>query len=446
MLLRTFAHWLLWLIAGGLFLFGLLFGTALGLFGIEPQNALRDLAEPAVHVAFSNSELLIGAGKALGALITILTGLFGLHKAWHYAERQLPKRLEQYIDHVQNLEIVGERNSLFNDLKIEGLAFEAARVSSRRQEVEAKLSVLTPALDSWRKQQATIDFIEGQHKVLRADRAAQEGRESEANAFRCEAVRHFEKAAEADADDLRAWECAAEQAEKSLAYVDAINAWEKLALGQARLGATMQQARATFRLGRVLLVKSRDVSVSRTESNQARGSSRDCLDDARRLLTGYAGPEPAKSELLANCCEVLGDVRMDLETYKAAQNRLSEALQLYAKIENAAGVGRVMTLFERLKQEDPNADCPPPRNYMTAANKTVEGLGEIYEKLAHALINSTDDPLARPKAIKALYAAMAYYSGETPIPEVAIARVRTHITELSKAPQPNAAFAKHEGG
>lgn len=430
MLLRSFAHWLLWLVAGGLLFFGLIFGTALGIFGIESQTALQDLAEPAVNIAFSNSELLISSGKALGALITIVTGLFGLHKAWHYAEKQLPRRLEQYIEHVRNLEVVGDRNNLLDELEAKGLAFDAVQVSSRRQEVETKLGVLAPALGSWRKQQATIDFIEGHHKILRADKAASDGHEVEAHTLRDEAVHHFERAADADPNDLRAWERAAEQAEKTLAYDSAINAWENLATGHAKLGAIMKQAQATLRQGRVLLAKSRDVSVPTMTRNEARGSSRDCLEDARRILSAYAGPEPAKSEVLANCCELLGDVRIDLATYKAAQARLTDALQLYARAENGAGIGRVMTLFERLKQDYPDADCPSAPNAAASICSTPENLGEIYEKLGVALALSAE-PLARPKAVKALYAAVSHYGEQTPLPEAAIMRVRALIKKLS---------------
>ena len=246
MVFKSFANWLLWLVAGGLVVGGLIAGAVFGFFGTEIQDSITALFEPLAEAAVSNSEKLVMFGKALGAFTTVCTGLFGLHKALFFAERQLPNRLGEYIKKKLDQKIVGERDVLLAGVNSANLN-RPANSDQLYKEVGTTLAVLEPALASWRKQNATLDYLEGHRKSLLADQRMSTGQDGEAHKLRAEAVDHFEKAGQADRDDLRAWEYAAEQAEKILDHDRTINAWERLAIAHEERGNRLNQASALER-------------------------------------------------------------------------------------------------------------------------------------------------------------------------------------------------------
>ncbi len=424
MVLKSFAHWLLWLVAGGLLLVGLIGAAAIGLFGTEVHDAISALFEPVVEATLSNSDRLVLVAKFGGALVTIVTGLFGLHKAWYYAERQLPKRLEEYIQNTRNQEIVGARNTFLNELELSGEAFNLTNLTRHREMVEVKLSVLNPALKSWQKQQATIDLVEGQHRSLKAKKLYVQGEEHLAHGLSKEAIKHFLKAAEADPEDLRAWKFAAEQAEQIRDYDQANEAWERIATAHERRDEPLARSRALIQQARALYSKSEVEGIAAGIRNGLKSEVKNILDSVFNLVTESTGPEIEKTGMVAETCELLGCVRTELETYHLAATRLNQAFEAFSKLQDSAGMDRVIELSEELREVAPHVE-------LIAARSPEMLVAYTYERLGMAFVRNLGAPQARPKAIRALRNALGHYEEVQPRPMADIERVESVLRTLN---------------
>ena len=102
MLFKSFAHWVL--ISLGLFVL-LVSGTALTLIAVKMQwlgeGAILWVAwaqDGLAHLYRFNAGEIDGATKLIGAGATVLGAVWTIHKGWHYAQRNLPKRIEDFND------------------------------------------------------------------------------------------------------------------------------------------------------------------------------------------------------------------------------------------------------------------------------------------------------------------------------------------------------------
>lgn len=93
MLFRSFAHRLL-LFFGVIFLATLvLVATALGLLGETASALLREYSDPLRRFYWEQKGLIDPALKWAGFLVSLYGAVWTVHKSWHYAERNLPRRL-----------------------------------------------------------------------------------------------------------------------------------------------------------------------------------------------------------------------------------------------------------------------------------------------------------------------------------------------------------------
>lgn len=96
MLLRSFAHWLLVAFSLIFLATAVIVAAELGFLG-ESMHSLIDALWHAFHELYEpQRSILDPAIKWIGFAGTALGAVWTVHKGWHYAEQNLPKRLKEY--------------------------------------------------------------------------------------------------------------------------------------------------------------------------------------------------------------------------------------------------------------------------------------------------------------------------------------------------------------
>ena len=108
-MLGRFAHVLLFAVGIVFLIASAVISSWYGIFGTEIAGRLHSLYE-------MNSGELKNFAQLLGAIGTLATALFTIFKAWHYADLNLPDRLEAYLSKC-NEKLVSNRDGQMEDLK-----------------------------------------------------------------------------------------------------------------------------------------------------------------------------------------------------------------------------------------------------------------------------------------------------------------------------------------
>jgi tetratricopeptide (TPR) repeat protein len=422
MLFRSFAHLLLLAFVALAMLVLVLLGMWLGWWGATAQTTLQAVLEPIVDFYSANKSAVDVCARVLGASGTALTGIFGFHKAWYYAEANLPKRLDEYIKSKRNEIIVGDRKMILADFE-QDQGSVIKRLDDQQPRIDETLSLLNEAKASWQKQKATSLYCYGRQKARQAaEPPSSPAERNQSASLRAKAIEDFEQAAELDPDDLRGWEYAALQAEAIHDRRKAIELWNALAKAHDKRGDEHQQSQSLHYVARNYWERGTDPGIPVGERNWCLGQSRDLLEDTRVRLRKRQIFEWTK--LRADCCELLGRVRIKLETFTAARNALNEAIEAYRSINDEQAASRVEGLIDEAQQQRPQG---------TDAAQTVDHpdqiLARAYERLGEAFIGNEEDVTARSKARKNLHLALGYYEQIVPRPGPDIQRVEQLLSD-----------------
>lgn len=416
MVLRSFGQWLFLSFVVVMFLTAGTIGLAVAWWG---PNGIKAWGNAFIGYYGENEPIFDLGFRVVGIAITVITGLFGLHKALYFAERQLPARLQEYIKTKKNEQIVQDRDQVL--AKLATLPQEVmSSLDGRKPELDRVRGLLNTAKESWDYEQATLHYANGQLRVLQANKHS-EGAFAyrDAAKLREEAIEHYKQAAQLDPKDLRALEFAAQESEKLNDYQQAVEFWERLAQAQHQRGADYLQAQALYNAAKGLWERSKDPGLTQGLRNELHRKARDRAEQAIELLQSRSAPE--WTELLANCFELVGTVRISLKTLRAAETALREACTLYQKLERPDVVRR---LQERIAQTVREESATPDD-----ADETDYAIGRAYELLGTTHLRRDDVISSRSKAERNLRLALAIYEQIDPRPEEAIARVEEKLRD-----------------
>ncbi len=409
MLLRSFAHWLFLSLIGLTFLALIVLGLSLLWWG---TSGLKQSIDSSYAFYSSNGPAFDFMFRGVGLAVTVLTSLFGIHKALYFAERNLPKRLHDYIEDAKNKLVVIDRNQLLAHV-VANPDDVVKNLEARKPELDRIRSVLNKAKESWDYEQATLHYAYGQLSARQADNQPDNSlARRTATKFREEAIEHFRHAAQLDPSDPRALEFAAKQAEALKHHEQAVELWLALAQLQHVRGDEFLQAQALYFCARNYWERSKDPGFGRTQQYEFLREAREKADEASDLLKSRSDPEWC--DQLAKCFELLGVVRTSLRTPRKAEAALKEAVQLYGRLGRPEDAGRVQSLIAKVEPSDGEDEEPDGTNY---------SVGRAYELLGVAHIGRDDIIGSRSKAERHLRLALAEYEKTDPTPEEAISRV-----------------------
>jgi hypothetical protein len=372
----SFAHVLLAAAGAFLIVSVIAFGGWEGWLGSGIQATFKHAVTSGWEVYRVRKDELEIAGKAAGALFTAVTGIFYLAKAYHYAERNLPNRLEDFIERCGE-KILGERDQLIGALTAQPNAAKPPkllagikktyRLDAYLRKVEAdksttslipepmlrqldeRLSVLEKHLSINKQQKATALIVRGLERVRAMESAAQLPEASnwigqrDLAPLRREAVDYFELAAKLDATDPRPSEYAALQCvalhdyERALRFVQTWQAVNKTTENGLDI------ARATRCEAAILCSKAvTDPTLTQTQKREKRHQAKNMLDSSISELINLSSAEQllAKPELAATY-EALGLVRLEIVNGPKGRATLGTALRLYEELGDKAASARI---------------------------------------------------------------------------------------------------------
>ena len=431
---KSFSYWLILVSFGISVGVLLLFGMWVGWWGAPAQAWLQSTTEPWIIFYQANeaaSDLFV---RSLGLAGTVLTGVYGLYKAYYYAERNLPKRLDDFIKTVQNEVLVEDRDYLLeeyasasqgsvlqNETWAEGwriarqqkaLRNFTARLSELNPEIDETLNLLSTATESWEKQKATVHYFQGLDAMRVAELAAKCRTSSRTDVEdpRKQALSNFEAASRLDPKDARALEYAAGQAQALHEHETAISHWSTLAQTFAERGDALKQAEALNNQARCFVARSNDPSLLKAGRTNFLTEARNLLVTARRLC-GSLPESQSKTLFRAQVCERLGEVRLALDKVPTARAVLREARNAFAELKRQDDVDRIDAILAEPDQQHPDAN-----------------LATAFEALAEAYLRSGQ----KIAALGALEQSKKLFASLQPPNTEGAVRVERRIAELSQ--------------
>lgn len=411
MLLRSFTQKLSIVIFLLAFIVWIAFGTAQGWFGPGPRGQIEKAIELVIAHYSANEPVFELAFRALGLAATGVTGLFGIYKALYFAERNLPKRLEAYIKRIRNKSLIEDRDRVIARV-MQSPEFAIAQLEAKQPEVDRIAGLIAAAKSSWDYQRATLHYAYGRRHALIAEADnANVISQADAVQHRDHAMRHYAQAADLDPLDVRALILGAEQAEIARHHEGAIKFWRRASKHHEGRGETFQLARALYGIGKANYNRSLDASARKGEKIQFLNKSRDDLEEACKLLRSRSDPDWYAA--LAECAELLGNVRSRLDTIPTAIVAFAEAERCFTRLQRDVDVSRVQRSAEELRRDAPSLGDNP--------NLTI---AQAYERLGTAHLGRDDIAGARSIAERNLRLALVYYESIEPSPEGHLNRVR----------------------
>lgn len=357
MLFTSFAHRLL--LAFGLFVFATLavVATKLGILGGAAYEWLDTLWVPLQNLYQENRNVIDPSMKWAGLAGSAVAAAFTVHKGWHYAERNLPARLEEFNARWTD-NVIGSRSDLIPALsQIASIAPPVAvrpgliwrlfswlhdreqkalfRCSQKLDKHEAELRVLTSSRDRCRVEVATA-YLELGAKLARCAPDNGQG-----------VLNVFKKPLEFDSKDLDALELSAKQAFALGFEQPAFRYLSELAVAATEVNDQNRHARASRFQAEILL----------------RRGTQPAWADARARLAGIIsslgnadGLDPSKRNCeLALAHELLADVQITREKFYSARTELNAARQLFEGMPppfGPEGLERLAALSVRLHEAE----------------------------------------------------------------------------------------------
>jgi hypothetical protein len=323
MLFSSFGH-KLFLVFGLLLLATLLVvGSASGLFGEAVLNTFKEHSDPLRHYYSGHKELIDPALKWVGFLISLYGVVWTVHKSWHYAEGNLPKRIndcnarwKQEVEQGRPRFIPALADSISIALPVDPTPSALTRFvlwlyDSDRREIartrqlarrhEDDLSVLTTSRVRCRAQIISAHL----HAGARLSRTRNGS----------EALLEFEKALKFNRSDMDALELAARQAHALNQPINACRHLDALAETATAAGDILKRARALRYKAEVL----------KGGLEAERVDARDTLKGVIEVLRVADIRDDAKTLEMCLAYAGLADVQTVRNTLSAARTALNQA-------------------------------------------------------------------------------------------------------------------------
>ncbi len=298
-------------------------------------------------------------------IFTIAAGSYAIYQKYHFAERNMPKRIEEFLAR-EDKRLTDSRSAVFSAAATPGPALEFAgpiftareigaaaqrmgygkfrradgAVKKASRQVNRKTKELGDQLRTWdakriefKKRRASTKILQGALAAARAEKRRQNG--LDVRRARLAALGHFENAFELDPGDLRALEHAGHQRVRLGEHGAAIEDFQQLAELAESVGDRYRQARALRFKGEIQEFKTPPVPGA---ANMTYSAAIDSMPMER-------------GEERAELWEMRGRVQEQLNFYTAAQQSYSNAEQLYDKAGgkfSKAGIDRVKSALHRL--------------------------------------------------------------------------------------------------
>lgn len=357
----SFAHRLL--LAFGLFVTAtlVLLATKFGFFGEEAQAALAQYWNPTRDFYIQNQAILDRAFAFVGAVGSGVLAALSVHKWWHYAEWNLPRRLDELNekwkgevirsrpDHIPALKHVGSvylqhaRPSPIRRLGlwlIGGEEVEIARHRRRLETYERDIEVLTNNLDRCRTEIAT-SYLELGYRL-----SCKQGTGKEALAAFKAPLRYSK-------GDLDALELSARQAFTLGFHRPALTALRQLAAAASKARKPIRHIRARRFQAEVL-----HNGAANTDWDMARATVTSAIST---LTNEFDQDLDDRNCELFLAYELLARIQIKRERLTAAGTALDEAVSLLNRLHGAFRIGaleRTSTLRSALNKAKSDRDNP----------------------------------------------------------------------------------------
>lgn len=313
------------------------FAAYVGLLGAPAQILLQQLWAPGSNFYQENKAATDWTLAALGLVVSAASATFAVFKSWHYAERNLPKRIEAFIHERRHaflntkpalvralrasavdehfLSPTTAKLRLNEALKAVGLASEARLsqvLANSSDTISNQISVLDARKSELASQAATAHVLRGLHFAAQAANRADTT--SQRTYHEC-ALQEFEKALTRQADDLDCLELAASQCATMGKEPAAIDYYLRLIQSANARNRKTVQARALRLLAAIL-----ERQPAPKSWNDARGK----LETAIGILSEDqgAGQEFDPKAEITESLLLLGQVQTKRERYSAAHKAL----------------------------------------------------------------------------------------------------------------------------
>jgi hypothetical protein len=363
MLFSSFGHRLL-LVFGVLFaLIATVVFAKLGWLGVTTHVFIDEAWVPLQAFYRDRKEVLNPAFKLIGFSGSILAAVWTVHRGWHYAERNLPKRLEE-LNARWVCALISRRPELIPALReVDTIALpplpekslvkrwsswlydsdqlNLLRCSRALDRHEAELKVLT-ASRSRCQTTITTAYLEVGSLL---EKCSPSNRHAVLNSFR--------KCLEFDSKDLDALELCGRQAFALGFEQPALNYLSELAVAAAGSGQQLRHVRA-LRFQAEILHK-RDTQTSWSDARAKLSGIIAALNEADALEPGHRNYE------LALAHELLAEVQVTREKFSSARSELSAARDLFQRIPDphgCRGLRRLQELEMRVVEAEKDRDNP----------------------------------------------------------------------------------------
>ena len=328
MLFRSFAHWVL--ISFGLFIL-LASGTALTLIAAKMQWLSEGTTlwivwaqDSLAHLYRPNEVEIDWATKVMGAGATVLGAVWTIHKGWHYAERNLPKRIDDFNKRLEEASKLGRPASMA--ALADGASIAMPVYAEPTWFERAFYVIFNPRWQRAQNAQRGVDWQKNALSVFTSSRLRcrtvlvtallEHGAELSRGRQGQQALDAFREALRLSRSDLDALELAGRQAFVLDQRADALEHFQTMEGVAARQVAVVRQARAMRFQAEILKVGSGG------EPMQARNALKraiELLEDARAI------DEATRVHELCLAHGQLADVQMLRNVLTGARTALTRA-------------------------------------------------------------------------------------------------------------------------
>ncbi len=351
---------------------------------IEPHiNRLRELAGRTGSIA------------ALGLAFTVISGALTLYRFWYFHERNLPKRLQDYISRRRQAS-AQFRNQRLDRLQIQQAkwdsVYETLTVDQRHRRLfefvshldaqatnpDSALAKATERQKTAALHQSLTQFETGTFHFERALKYATAlNRGYDSDGTQAKLISELELAAACDPSDVRIFKHLLEhvkQGQKPEKIPMALHGW----ISSAQISLLpREEAEARIAHGKYWYSRTFDPSIPAGTRQSRRVLVRSELTQATQLILNSTEPNRSSKsdELLGDAFDTLGDVRRDLRTIGLAASCYRAAIDIFSNLGNGT---RASAIQNKLDQLQTGAEKPVAESPHTAVVRCHKDLGDAF--------------------------------------------------------------------
>jgi hypothetical protein len=361
MLFSSFGHRLLLIFGLFLLVVAVILAANLGLLGAEAQSwVTRAIDEIDKIYSVSKTEIDFAAW-VIGAMGTLLGAAWTVHTGWHYAERSLPNRLNEYNARWKDSIETSRADTIpaLND--VASIYAASPSAPSLRQRLMHRVLGFRNSVEVW---EANVQRLEDEFRVLTSskvrcraelvtahltlgDQLMRSGHQSD------RALDSLRRGLSANKTDLDALELLAKQLFAMGAGVDALSILDKMV-------ATAAQRNDQLRHSRALRYQAEILSESSNPADWTKGRAK--LESAISSLSGsHSVSFDQRTCELARAHDLLANIQITRERFTAAKTALSNAERLFSSLDSPCGregLERASNTRKRLDDAKKDPDNP----------------------------------------------------------------------------------------